>query len=387
MNTLKSTIFKDDNGIFREHKLFMSAAVLDNKIFFSDQVRNGLYYYDINLDDTKFIGHFENESMTQIDIHRKVIRNGNSLFFMPYYGRNIHIFNNESDSIKYVEIFEAKGKLQHFSNAIKKDGKIYIIPFFLDIPLIEFDIKTCKYEQNNWIMSKINADLLKANNSKTEESYYLDIYNSCLINDKLILSIIGLNMLFICNLDKGDIETIRLNEGTKIRSINAIDGCIYITSLDSRNIIKYDLIKGESRTFRCDDLPIKQAPFTQVVKVNDKIVALAGYMDDSYLLDEETGELRICMALKQHVNRITDDFALLGDMFVDEHNRTYICPRASKQVVFFDGNLNAFDTIDVICDQGRDLEDVMNGYLEDNGFIEEFNPLSLNHFIEFIRGE
>ncbi|MBP3195488.1 MAG: hypothetical protein J6N21_00575, partial [Butyrivibrio sp.] len=108
MNTLKSTIFKDDNGIYREHKLFMSASIMENKLYFSDQVRNGLYYYDINLGETRLVAHFENESMTQIDLHRKVIRNGSSLFFIPYYGRNIQIFDKENDSLKCVEIYEAK---------------------------------------------------------------------------------------------------------------------------------------------------------------------------------------------------------------------------------------------------------------------------------------
>ena len=386
MNTLKSTIFKDDNGIYREHKLFMSASIMENKLYFSDQVRNGLYYYDINLGETRLVAHFENESMTQIDLHRKVIRNGSSLFFIPYYGRNIQIFDKENDSLKCVEIYEAKDKRQHFSNAIKKDDKIYIIPFFIDIPLIEFDIKTGNYKKNNQIIDKIRVELSKADKTKTEKYNYLDIYNSCLADGKLILSVIGQNLLFICDIDEGNFETIKLHDDTQIRSINEIDGYIYITLLNSRSIIKYDLQKRESRTFKSNDLSTKLAPFTQVVKIGNEIIALAGYMDDSYVLDDEIGKMIASKVLKEHASRITDDFALFGDIVVDEGGRTYICPRASKNVVLFDEDLDNCKTIDVIFEQGKDLADAMSGYIKDSGLIKEEYPLSLEPFIEYVKG-
>lgn len=386
MSTLESTVFKDDNKIYREYKLFMSAAVLENKLYFSDQVRNGLYYYDLNLGETNLVAHFKNEAMTKLDLHRKVIRDGSSLLFMPYYGRNIHILDKEDDSIKSIKIYEAKDNRQHFSNAIKKDNKVLIIPFFLDIPLIEFDLKTGSYEKNNWIIDKISAELSKVDKTKAEKYNYFDIYNSCLCNGKLILSIIGLNMLFIYDVAEEKFETIRLDEDTQIRSINEIDGYIYITLLNSRNIIKYDLQKREERTFKCNDLSTKLAPFTQVAKIGNEIVALAGYMDDCYVLDDKTGEMTLNEVLRECAIRITDDFALLGDLVVDECNRTYICPRATKKVVLFDGSLDNCETIDVIFDQGKSLSDVMGGYIKDDGLIKEDSLLSLKPFIEYVKG-
>lgn len=83
-----------------------SASYMKGNIWYSAIERNGLYKYDLKKKRNEFVCFFDEEKILKKEIHRSCLAVANQLFFLPFNGKHIHIYNLDSFTMEAIEFCE-----------------------------------------------------------------------------------------------------------------------------------------------------------------------------------------------------------------------------------------------------------------------------------------
>ena len=225
-----------------------------SQIWISAMGYNGLYLYDIEKKETRFIGSFPMEEHDKWRMHGKAIRVNEEIYFIPDRSRYVHVYNLETQQIS--SYFPGECERMECKNVVYNKGKIYFVSDVSKIILYSMDVDT-----------------------KIIESYLIDIkdYNGgicsdiVVTDDKLYMACKQLNMVieYRLNLDTYRFLTIA-SDGNGFGTMN-YDGDFFWFS-DNKGVIKWK--EGAEKLERYEDFP---SGFGMIMRIGNEIIRCKGF--------------------------------------------------------------------------------------------------------------
>lgn len=239
-------------------------------IYFSCAEFNGLYKKNIISGAVDFLNLFPDGSNNAKMIHRKIYGRNNRVFFFPFYGQAISVYDIDEERIEYIDI--NRKTISAIIDAHVVDNKCFIISANSDCGIKHLDINNLQIEQ-----FKIFEN----------EKFDIDFYGSVLVKDKIFIGARGTNRLYIYGVFDKSIERVDLSEDIKIRNINYIDNKIWITVIDSMQVFRMNLDSFEEEKVSVDSNNDK-GMLLRIEKWNNKIVALPGTNSKMYIFNADS---------------------------------------------------------------------------------------------------
>ena len=112
---------------------------INGNIYFSNWFYNGLFKVEYETGKTTFLGYFNDEKLTEKNIHLEVFLEEQKIYFLPRRGRHIHIYDLSDAFIQSIEIRKDSDEFDVIIDVMKK-----IIVLFSFLLRINFQLK-------NWI--------------------------------------------------------------------------------------------------------------------------------------------------------------------------------------------------------------------------------------------
>lgn len=263
---------------------FADAHIEGNSLFFSARNMNGLFRYKIGESKTEFLGHFKDEIIWQRTLHRQVINVENYLYFIPYNGQGISIYNKQTQTFSFVKIKERN--LISVSRAFLLGQKIYMIPSDLDTPWIVFDIDSHNYE--------IAWDLWKSILSRfsNKADFIRGVYDSCIHENKLFLK--GEKGVIICvDLERKKVHTYKIPESYNIRNLFFDKDICYFILSNKFEVVRWDWSTNTCQEYKIKDMPAIKHPYMCMLRWGKHLLLLPDQMDDIWELDEKENKWHV----------------------------------------------------------------------------------------------
>lgn len=115
---------------------------IDNYAYFSNRSYNGLFQVELDTGKTKFLGNFEDEPLSEYNIHWELFAQENQIYFLPRRGRHVHIYSLKDQSITAIEIRKASETFFRIGEIIIDKTLLTFLPIEKEAPVKRLDLKT-----------------------------------------------------------------------------------------------------------------------------------------------------------------------------------------------------------------------------------------------------
>lgn len=114
--------------------------MFDDCAYFSNWFYNGFFKVEINTGKTTFLGHFNDEKISEANVHKEIFLKNNKIYFCPRRGRHVHIYNLSDQSLHSVEIKKASENY-FYKSIILEEDKVFLIPEHKELPVKTLDLE------------------------------------------------------------------------------------------------------------------------------------------------------------------------------------------------------------------------------------------------------
>ncbi len=120
---------------------FNDIAEVNGYYYYSETFFNGLFRVKIGERNAEFLGFFPEEDSKQPDLHRKIVKIGTKLYFIPIVAWGISVYDTETGSFQYIRIQSNTNQIPHYSELIKVNNEFILFPErkHADILKVDFD--------------------------------------------------------------------------------------------------------------------------------------------------------------------------------------------------------------------------------------------------------
>lgn len=259
---------------------FWDASMYGEDLFFSARNFNGLFCMEKDRTEAEFIGHFPEEVVWQKNLHSQVISINDKLYFIPFQGTGVSIFDIKSKEFFYVNI-EDKQPVE-ISKAFVVGDDIFMVPLNLKKPFILFHTVSNAYEMKRELQQKI----LKQFSGKQEIRF--GGYGSCAVGQKIYLAVSGTNRIISLDLDSQQVNIYKLPIEYKLRNIYYDRGKLYFTLSDQYKIICWDIDTENHYEYIIENrLEDTYHPYLTVLRWKERLLLLPDQTDKIWELNEE----------------------------------------------------------------------------------------------------
>ncbi len=355
---------------------FSAFQIIGDFIYFSLLRCNGLYSYNMKTGKIDFISYFEKESYKQEELHLYSLMYENKIYFIPYMGRYITVFNPENNRLEYIEC-KANNKCSYYKAFIYND-ELWLIPQLLDRDEKKEDkIRVVDLRNNSFK----NVDQL--NNYLTGISEYFFSFGSC-SNDKLLwIAIYGTNKIAQIDMSSGSYNVILCDESVKLSTIDYVDNCFFISQTGSEKLWKIDL-KGRSiMSYSGTDKEYigRSRLYNCIRKIGEKIYIFPQDADGICSIDGNNKlETRFDEVLVR--NKI---YGICGGQIVDVNGMFFLSPCVfDKMVVVKDEFTVSYFDIKINFDD-LDKRAILQTYLDSGALMMNYEgDVSLDDFVSLV---
>lgn len=117
---------------------------INGNIYFSNWFYNGLFKVEYETGKTTFLGYFNDEKLTEKNIHLEVFLEEQKIYFLPRRGRHIHIYDLSDAFIQSIEIRKDSDEFDVIIDVMKQDNCLIFFPFKNKFPIKKLDMTTLK---------------------------------------------------------------------------------------------------------------------------------------------------------------------------------------------------------------------------------------------------
>jgi len=130
----------------------------EENIWFSNNLYNGLFKYNIDEDKTYFVTVFPNENWRRLGLHQKVINYKNKLFFIPGLSKYIHVYDVNSGEMESLFFPEKDGYnyRTNLSGVHLCNHILYVFPKFIERPVYMLNLETYEIQYMNGFNEECN---------------------------------------------------------------------------------------------------------------------------------------------------------------------------------------------------------------------------------------
>ena len=269
----------------RNRLSFHSCEVIDNNIYFSSLNSNGLYKMDINKKEPEFIGFFPNEELDGKHLHGAVKYCDGKLYFAPFSGNCISIYDLEKKQFESIEISNCENCMysKYYGIQIYK-RKIILIPSRMKmITIYDIDTKKIEYhdEWTNGIDLLTNGDIPYFKNG------------SFIVDEVLFIPYNRSAALIGMNLENYKIQTIYIkecNHGFVDGFFSPFDKSVFLLSNDKSAVCKLKIDTHEFFEYEYinDNIVDVLYPHIKMIDTKKYIMILAYQAPYNLVFDKKT---------------------------------------------------------------------------------------------------
>lgn len=305
---------------------FNDAYIDRDYMYFSSRDFNGLFRLKKREEYAEWIGQFPQEAPWHKNLHCKIVEHNRTIFFTPYSGHGIHMYNLEKKEFKFFPL--QNEKIVSFSNAINVNGKIYLIPRNIHTPFMVYDAENeCIYRDDSFWRYVGKACMLS-------EKLFIGGFGAALAGKSIYITVVGLDAVICYDIDSHNIHLKKTNFYP--RSIQYIDGAFYFTLLNSYKTVIYDVKKDEAKEIIPISGVTSECPFSSVLRYRDKMFFMPGGCHAEVMeidFDDKNIEVK-SFSLVEAAKPVP--FAGLYKSYLQKDAFVLFLPKAGNGIIIFD---------------------------------------------------
>ncbi len=350
---------------------FDDAYVKDEYLYFSASDFNGLFRLKKGESYAEWLGWFQKEPLWQKRIHYKIVEQDGRLFFNPFFGHGIHTYDLKKQDLKFYPFDDTKPV--SFSNAIKSEGKIYLIPLNPRTPFTIYDMskERARIDEHFWEHVRGSFAL--------DEGQFIGGFGAVLAHGAIYMTIVNTNALLCYDVDSHKIRSKKLSYYPE--SIYRFNGCLYFTTLDSARIMKYDIKKEQSEELVSASCLEEEGPIKSLFIYQGKLFLLPKGRCENVLevsFDRDRTKMRkIPLIGSAGISQEPD----LYKNYLRQGARVLFLPKFGKGITAFNVCEKKLETYEVKCDPAHaelySLLQKCNGMEQGNDDLEAYVKLIL----------
>lgn len=256
----------------QDHNMkFYFAQEYGEDIYFSSVEFNGLFKKSKNDEYVEYLGPFENEDLQQESLHSRVFLDGNKIFFLPYNGTGISVYDISSKKIDFIRI-DSDTDLIAYVNAIKLGELWLLFPRYSHWKVLWLDIENMRVWEDGEISSLIET---KTGN------YEIDLFATILSNEKIYISFYGGSFVGILDIKRKEFCQKEF-AGYRLVNMSQSGEDMWITTLEG-DVIRWNETKGIERIYEFNT-PMEH-PFFYVLNWNYRLFLMPFLLDEIYEYD------------------------------------------------------------------------------------------------------
>lgn len=262
---------------------FMDAYTEEGYMYFSAANFNGLFRLKKGSSEAEFLGYFTGEPLWQVDLHRQVIGVGDKLYFLPFNGSGISIYEKRTGDFSFVKIDTIQQVLVSRAFVIKDD--IIMICSNLKEPFIIFHTEKNAYEFADDLRDSVKEKL------SASEKIFFNLYGSCMVDEKIYLTVQNTNKVLAVNLLDRKVNIYSLPGKYKLRNIYIDKGIFYFTQSGEGAVVRWDFRTNDCYEYSLREISgVDDYAYITLLRWEGKLLLLPGQADNILELDEEKDE-------------------------------------------------------------------------------------------------
>ncbi|MCI8514569.1 MAG: hypothetical protein HFI93_08110 [Lachnospiraceae bacterium] len=246
-----------------------------NEIWFSNLSFNGLMRMDLNTGEVKVTGKFPGYGMEERNLHRRVFSYQNKLYFIPWFGKTIDIYDISADEFQAIEM---PGMDCAVMDAARVCDEIWIFAASDQYPAYVLDLENGNLTPRTWVFDSIR---------KHVKDISLAISSVACRGDRIWLGIYDKNFLYQIDVKKRTVQEIGLPSDVRIKSVDIWGGNLWITDALHPELI---LIKDGKREIYYSEKIMRRDSFSRVIESGKYKMVLPHYA--SYMLFSDSENRR-----------------------------------------------------------------------------------------------
>lgn len=353
----------------------------EDRLWVSNWAFNGLFTVDLKSYKVKYIGRFENEEIWKGNLHRRVIRYNNTLFFIPYNAKGINSYDLTTGKFGYIPVF-SDNRTVRVADVVIKENQLLMFPGYNYQPLLILNMDTSE------VISKPEWNKRAEECSCGPYGVMFDLAGICQAGNKIYMAPFSSNNIIEYDTDTDNIKSFSIDSKYHIRNITYTDNTFWITLTDSMDVLQWDNVRNSIEVYKNNDTYAKVLyPYTIAFSHKNDVFVLPSSSEYICKVDMITKTLR---ALKNYPNdfrRIRKDYLLLHGYLI-KNDKIYLFPRAANQLLIMD--LNTYELtghelrIPESCSIFLNFENIAD---ENNTIYENMEAMrTLDFYIDMISG-
>ncbi len=303
---------------------FFDAELIGNELWFSNLNFNALMKTDIRNGNTEIVSTFNDEDVLADDLHIKTIRYNDFLFFIPYSGNTIHVWNINNSCFENSIKLEQKSGNKWADAYMDNNNIIWMIPEDLSNSIVVVDAPK-RTAQISDVMEHIRdfGDI----SSYTISTKCVDFqYNM------LYIQIFRKNICFRIDCSLHTVKKYNFPDNVMATSFRAYnESTFYLYLYGNPNIFELDTIENN---LKCHPINISVVngtePYWDTIRIGNKLLLIPCQSNDLILYDTQK-QCQNKIELPETVKRCKPD-ALFGFYKLID-NIIYLFPKGCNELV------------------------------------------------------
>jgi hypothetical protein len=253
--------------------------------YFSAIDCNGLFRMQIGKESAEFLCFFPDEDLNQKYLHRRVFFYKSKLYFTPYRGRGISVYDLSTNEMRFYPILDGKAGVCYLSQAHLIENRILLLPENQSIPFQLFHMEDNTYELQENVWSNITDCL------KDCEEILFDSCSSVILDNQLILSVWNTNHILSVELSSEKVNKHTIPEQYRLRNLWFDGTYFWCTLLNGYRILRCSKTFGEITEYQQEKNGECIRPYMTVLGAGDKTIVLPCTENKLMVAEDETEKL------------------------------------------------------------------------------------------------
>ena len=266
---------------------FSGACKVDDTLYFSASIFNGLIKYDLIHKKFEYIAGFCNCDEKMIGVHNKAFKNGDEIFFAPDRARGIHLYNMKNNSIEYIDLGLKEDSVYRGIDSVEIGEKIVIIPAYKNSPFFIFDKNSHTLKKTDLLETWLPDEL-----KDCDKPIFWSGFSLC--GNRIIGCVWNSSYLAEIDTDNFTVSFKKISEENMHFSGAAYsDGRYYFTCLNTGDIVSVSASFEDSVIIKNEALylgdNVDKLKYTAIINIKDKVLLIPNFDKKIYVVDNTAG--------------------------------------------------------------------------------------------------
>lgn len=277
------------------------------KMIISNTAFNGLLKLDKKSRTGEYLQAFPEDIEIKQGMHHRVYYNNGLLFFAPDNANGVHIYNIETNELKFIPIIFDKSNKKRCIDSQRIGNMLWLFYGYANNPIVKFDMITYEISLFWGVYNELPDDI------KNEKGL---IFNSTLARNGSEVFGVVWNSFYVIKLDliSEKVEVISLKGYVKrLSGVAYLNGILYFTQFSSQNVIGLDLREKKIFVYKpkinleLDEKKAFDCFYSNIISSGEKIILIPNSGRNILYVNMEKSDISILGTLPEQCLDIPDE--------------------------------------------------------------------------------